>query len=213
MNPILVAVLVSVAGLALFAGAVLVLLRRIDGPDRPIVVVDRRTYRLAARRIDAAFAERDLTRAHAGINAVCRWLRSKIRTGSSRRRVTYTQLLADLVSSGKLTPIQPVDGGVTYHDPCYLDGHNRVFTPPREVLEASSGGADMIGMPRNSERSFCCGAGGGFGGGPAGWRAPCWERLASVIAASSSGRSRPAPFAQQVLPAALSSWSVWTLTT
>ncbi|RGC68866.1 succinate dehydrogenase/fumarate reductase iron-sulfur subunit [Micromonospora sp. MW-13] len=73
--------------------------------------------------------------------------------------VHHTQLLAHLVSSGKLTPVQPVDGGVTYHDPCYLGRHNRVFTPPREVLDSSIAG-ELTEMPRNSERSFCCGAGG-----------------------------------------------------
>jgi Fe-S oxidoreductase len=83
--------------------------------------------------------------------------------------VHHTQLLAHLVATGKLTPVQPVDGGVTYHDPCYLGRHNRVFAPPREVLgSAIAGGAGdgqggdsgLIEMPRNSERSFCCGAGG-----------------------------------------------------
>jgi Fe-S oxidoreductase len=69
----------------------------------------------------------------------------------------HTQLLAELVKGGKLTPVKPVDGGVTYHDPCYLGRHNRVFTPPREVLGAA---ASVTEMPRNSERSFCCGAGG-----------------------------------------------------
>ncbi|MCX4469126.1 (Fe-S)-binding protein [Micromonospora sp. NBC_01655] len=73
--------------------------------------------------------------------------------------VHHTQLLAHLVSSGRLTPVQPVDGGVTYHDPCYLGRHNRVFTPPREVLDSSVAG-ELTEMPRNSERSFCCGAGG-----------------------------------------------------
>jgi Fe-S oxidoreductase len=73
--------------------------------------------------------------------------------------VHHTQLLAHLVSTGKLTPVQPVDGGVTYHDPCYLGRHNRVFTPPREVLGAAAQDG-LIEMPRNSERSFCCGAGG-----------------------------------------------------
>jgi Fe-S oxidoreductase len=73
--------------------------------------------------------------------------------------VHHTQLLADLVKTGKLTPVQPVDGGVTYHDPCYLGRHNRVFTPPREVLAGASADA-LAEMPRNSERSFCCGAGG-----------------------------------------------------
>jgi Fe-S oxidoreductase len=74
--------------------------------------------------------------------------------------VHHTQLLADLVSTGRLTPVQPVDGGVTYHDPCYLGRHNRVFTPPREVLGAAANEAGLTEMPRNSERSFCCGAGG-----------------------------------------------------
>ncbi|MEQ4300450.1 (Fe-S)-binding protein [Plantactinospora sp. B6F1] len=73
--------------------------------------------------------------------------------------VHHTQLLAHLVAEGRLTPVQPVDGGLTYHDPCYLGRHNRVFTPPREVLGAAA--ADGITeMPRNQERSFCCGAGG-----------------------------------------------------
>ena len=70
----------------------------------------------------------------------------------------HTQLLAHLVKAGRLTPVQPVDGGVTYHDPCYLGRHNRVFQAPREVLGASSAG--IAEMPRNTERSFCCGAGG-----------------------------------------------------
>jgi Fe-S oxidoreductase len=81
--------------------------------------------------------------------------------------VHHTQLLAHLVATGRLTPVQPVDGGVTYHDPCYLGRHNRVFTPPREVLDAALGGGrrgasggGLVEMPRNSERSFCCGAGG-----------------------------------------------------
>lgn len=73
--------------------------------------------------------------------------------------VHHTQLLAHLVATGKLTPVQPVDGGVTYHDPCYLGRHNRVFAPPREVLGTAISG-ELTEMPRNSERSFCCGAGG-----------------------------------------------------
>jgi Fe-S oxidoreductase len=78
--------------------------------------------------------------------------------------VHHTQLLAHLVESGRLTPVQPVDGGVTYHDPCYLGRHNRVFAPPREVLGAVAGAGGRDGglteMPRFAERSFCCGAGG-----------------------------------------------------
>jgi len=72
--------------------------------------------------------------------------------------VHHTQLLAHLVKEGRLTPVQPIDGGVTYHDPCYLGRHNRVFDAPREVLGQATTG--LTEMPRNSERSFCCGAGG-----------------------------------------------------
>jgi Fe-S oxidoreductase len=80
--------------------------------------------------------------------------------------IHHTQLLAQLVSSGKLTPVKPVEGGVTYHDPCYLGRHNRVFAPPRDLLGAVSvdgataAGDGFVEMGRFAERSFCCGAGG-----------------------------------------------------
>ncbi len=86
--------------------------------------------------------------------------------GGDYQVVHHTQLLAQLVREGRLTPVTPIDS-ITYHDPCYLGRHNRVFTPPREILGAVAGtstGAPGSGaireMPRNSERSFCCGAGG-----------------------------------------------------
>jgi Fe-S oxidoreductase len=73
--------------------------------------------------------------------------------------VHHTQLLADLVSAGRLTPVTPVQQRITYHDACYLGRHNRIFNPPRELL-ASLPGATVTEMDRRRERSFCCGAGG-----------------------------------------------------
>jgi Fe-S oxidoreductase len=71
----------------------------------------------------------------------------------------HTEVLAALLGSGALRVTKPLAGSFTYHDPCYLGRYGRVFDPPRRVLTAL--GARLREMPRNRERAFCCGAGGG----------------------------------------------------
>lgn len=53
----------------------------------------------------------------------------------------------------------PAKQTVVYHDPCYLGRYQEIYDEPRAV--AASAGA-LVEAPRNRERGFCCGAGGGL---------------------------------------------------
>ena len=76
--------------------------------------------------------------------------------GGTYEVVHHTQFLADLVHQGKLSPM-PSERTITYHDSCYLARHNDVREAPRELVSAVG---QAVEMPRNRERTFCCGAGG-----------------------------------------------------
>ena len=86
--------------------------------------------------------------------------RDYAQSGFELEMLHHTQLLNTLIKEGRLQPSpHKSDKKLTYHDPCYLGRHNQIYAPPRELLQAS--GCDVEEMPRNQERSFCCGGGGG----------------------------------------------------
>jgi Fe-S oxidoreductase/nitrate reductase gamma subunit len=80
--------------------------------------------------------------------------------GGNYEVVHHTQLLDELVRSGKLSlEGASLEERVTYHDSCYLGRHNDVYLAPRRVV-GSLAGIDLVEMPRNGTRAMCCGAGG-----------------------------------------------------
>jgi Fe-S oxidoreductase/nitrate reductase gamma subunit len=79
--------------------------------------------------------------------------------GGNYEVVHHTQFINELVGAGRIAlNLEGDDMQVTFHDPCYLGRHNNIYEAPREALK--SAGALTIEMPRNSSKSFCCGAGG-----------------------------------------------------
>ena len=73
--------------------------------------------------------------------------------------VHHTQLLSHLVETGKLMPVTPIKEKITYHDPCFLGRHNKVYNQPRDIM-AKVPGIQTQEMHRCKDRGFCCGAGG-----------------------------------------------------
>jgi Fe-S oxidoreductase len=72
----------------------------------------------------------------------------------------HTQLLSHLIKEGKLTPKNPVNEVISFHDSCYLGRYNEVYDAPREILKAIPG-VKLVEVERHHENAMCCGAGGG----------------------------------------------------
>ena len=68
-----------------------------------------------------------------------------------------SEFLADLVDKGALE-FKELSKRVTYHDPCHLGRHSKIYEPPRKVIEAIPG-IELVEMKRNRADAWCCGSG------------------------------------------------------
>lgn len=72
--------------------------------------------------------------------------------------VHSSEVIAELIKDGKLTPTKEIKMKVTYHDPCHLGRHENVYDAPRECLGAIPG-IELVEMHRTKETAWCCGGG------------------------------------------------------
>ena len=72
--------------------------------------------------------------------------------------VHSSEVIADLVETGKIKLDKKIEKTITYHDPCHLGRHENVYDAPRAVLSAIPG-AELVEMPRNRDTAWCCGGG------------------------------------------------------
>lgn len=79
--------------------------------------------------------------------------------GGNYEVIHHSQLLAELISSGK---IKASDGSsleqVAYHDSCYLGRGNGVYEAPREIISGLK--KELIELKSCRTKGLCCGAGG-----------------------------------------------------
>ena len=79
--------------------------------------------------------------------------------GGSFEVIHASDLVGQLITSGRLKISPEFSKRTVYHDSCYYGRYNDVFDEPRTVLGRA--GAEVREMQRHHKFGMCCGAGGG----------------------------------------------------
>ncbi|MHA1311042.1 MAG: (Fe-S)-binding protein [Candidatus Helarchaeota archaeon] len=74
-----------------------------------------------------------------------------------------TEIIQKFIDDNKFQIKDKIEMNVTYHDPCHLGRHMKIYDQPRNIINYL--GANLIEMKRIKENSWCCGAGGGVKSG------------------------------------------------
>lgn len=79
--------------------------------------------------------------------------------GGKYEVIHHTAFIEDLIKEGRIKGLNEMQAKVTFHDSCYLGRYNNTYEPPRALIN-NIPGLEIIEMPRNKDKGFCCGAGG-----------------------------------------------------
>lgn len=71
-----------------------------------------------------------------------------------------SQYIETLIKKDKLK-LKPLNLNITYHDPCSLGRHCKIYNAPRNILKAIPD-LNLIELPLNKGLARCCGGGGGL---------------------------------------------------
>ena len=118
------------------------------------------------------------------------------------------ELVKKLIDDNKLKFNTEYNKTITYHDPCHLGRHMKLYEVPREVYKKIPG-VKLVEMKRNRENAYCCGAGGGVKIGYPEWALETSkERLEEAKSTGASIVTSVCPFCRTNLTDAKNSYNI-----